>query len=229
MPLTTIVGDLICMAKGREFDIIVHECNCENVQEPFIGKSLFVAFPEALQADHTFRNDGKKMVPGSYSIGAVLRDDGSELLIVNAYTKHFYSITQGDHLQRKEAISCVFKQLGTEFKGKRVGMPFLGTIWVDIKPIIAKAMAECRAFVVSHVQHPQDSKRCLDCTHITKIKDLKNGRCCHCVNERQLWKQAKVPYRSRKHCWLCKRLLKRHERGADYHVECKAYIARKRW
>lgn len=79
-----VQGDLIKLFKQREFDVIIHGCNCGNNMGDGIAKTIRDEFPEAYAADlATVAWDVGKL-------GTITYADIANLgYIVNAYTVSF--------------------------------------------------------------------------------------------------------------------------------------------
>jgi O-acetyl-ADP-ribose deacetylase (regulator of RNase III) len=117
--MKTVIGDLITLAQNKEFDVIVHGCNCFNVMGAGIAPQIAKAFPNAYEIDQlTIRGDRNKL--GTISIGY---DKGLDIFIINAYTQ--YS-TGGALAVDYSALESCFKQIKTMFSNKKIGYPAIG-------------------------------------------------------------------------------------------------------
>lgn len=115
-------GDLIELAKMREFDLIIQGCNCQCQMGRGIALTIKQQFPEAVAADHeTIIGDRNKL--GNFTIAHIYRD-GWDFVIVNGYTQ-FHWKGEGI-LADYDAIRSVFRQVKQQFSGKRIGYPKLG-------------------------------------------------------------------------------------------------------
>jgi O-acetyl-ADP-ribose deacetylase (regulator of RNase III) len=130
-------GDLIKLALDRQFDVIVHGCNCQCVMGRGIALAMKTTFPEAYAADlATPKGDRKKL--GSISSVTVSRD-GHRITIVNGYTQDHWQGT--GVLVDYDALRAVMKRVKGEHSGKRIGYPRIGAglaggDWSRISPII---------------------------------------------------------------------------------------------
>ncbi len=115
-------GDLIELAKGGEFDVIIQGCNCQCRMGRGIALTIKQQFPEAYTADcQTKIGDREKL--GTFTTAQIDRD-GYNFTIVNGYTQFNW---QGEGvLADYDAIRSVFKQVKKQFKGQRIGYPKLG-------------------------------------------------------------------------------------------------------
>lgn len=137
--MKTIEGNLISLAKGGQFDVIVQGCNCFCTMGKGIALTIKQEFPEAYLADRqTKPGDASKL--GTYSKADAV---GRALTIVNAYTQfdwRGYGV-KADY----DAIQEAFRRLKTEFTGKRIGYPLIGAglaggDWSRISAIINKEL-----------------------------------------------------------------------------------------
>lgn len=140
--MKTIEGDLIQHALKKEFDVIIHGCNCFCTMGAGIARSIQEEFPEAYAADLvTIKGDRNKL--GDYSFATVERDN-HEITIVNGYTQFHY---QGEALLIDyEAIEELFTKVNQDFAGKRIGYPKIGAglgggDWEKIAAIIDDKLA----------------------------------------------------------------------------------------
>ncbi len=49
--MKVIQGDLIKLAQDKEFDVIIHGCNCQCEMSAGIARAIRNTFPEAYEAD----------------------------------------------------------------------------------------------------------------------------------------------------------------------------------
>ena len=140
--MQSIQGDLIKLALNKEFDVIVHGCNCQCVMSAGIAKTIKTVFPEAYVADsQTIKGDRSKL--GTISTATVNRDN-HEITIVNAYTQ-FHWRGKGVKVDYQAIASC-FKEIKAQFSGKRIGYPLIGAglaggDWSIISTIIDEELA----------------------------------------------------------------------------------------
>lgn len=138
--MKTIEGNLISLAKGGAFDVIVQGCNCFCTMGKGIALTIKQEFPEAYLADRkTAYGDRSKL--GTYSQAAAI---GRALTIVNAYTQFDWRGygPKADY----QAIEEAFTRLKTEFTGQRIAYPLIGAglaggDWTRISSIIDTALA----------------------------------------------------------------------------------------
>ena len=133
-----IKGDLLKLAKGRYFDVIIHGANCFCTFGGGIARQIREQLPAAYEADcQTISGDANKL--GSYSAARY-----NNLTIVNAYTQ--YDTSGGKINADYDAIRKVMAQIKIDFHGARFGIPMIGAglaggDWTVISKIIDEEMA----------------------------------------------------------------------------------------
>ncbi len=140
--MRVIQGDLVKLAMDKEFDIIIHGCNCYCAMGAGVAKAIRDTFPEAWDADlKTEKGSPGKL--GTISYATVSRDD-HKITIVNGYTQYHWkgSGTLADY----NAIRSVMRHVKAKFSGKRIGYPKIGAglakgDWNKISKIIDKELA----------------------------------------------------------------------------------------
>lgn len=115
-------GDLIKLALGGEFDVIVHGCNCHCAMYSGVAKGIRDAFPEAHEADNQTRS-GDEQKLGHYS-KAHIEPGSTRFTVVNAYTQ-FHRRGEGV-LADYAAIRSVMAAIKRDFQGLRIGYPRIG-------------------------------------------------------------------------------------------------------
>lgn len=139
--MKTVSGDLIQLAMGGEFDVIVHGCNCFCTMGAGIAKGIKAAFPAAFDADlATSRGDRAKL--GSCTFAEVDLN-GTLLVVVNAYTQFDYR-GSGPKVDYDAVRSC-FRWIRPQHSGKRIGLPMIGAglaggDWERIAGIVGEEM-----------------------------------------------------------------------------------------
>lgn len=137
-----VTGDLLEMAEGGEFDVIVHGANCQCVMGAGIAKAIRQRFPEAYEADLvTTKGDRGKL--GDFSVARVTRG-AVRFSVVNAYTQFHYR-GPGVRLDY-DALAKAMRGIARAFASKRIGYPRIGAglargDWSRITQIIDEALA----------------------------------------------------------------------------------------
>lgn len=132
-----ITGDLLALALGGRFDVIVHGCNCQCAMGKGIALSIKQQFPEAYGADlRTAKGDRAKL--GTISVAEIDRAP-IRFSVVNAYTQ-FHWRGEGV-LADYDAIRSAFRLIRQRFAGRRIGYPKIGAglakgDWPTISAII---------------------------------------------------------------------------------------------
>lgn len=140
--MRVIQGDLVKLAIGKEFDVIIHGCNCFCAMGAGIAKAIRDTFPEACDADlKTEKGSPDKL--GTISYATVSRGD-HEITIVNGYTQYHWK--SPGILADYNAIRSVMRHVKTKFSGKRIGYPKIGAglakgDWNKISKIIDEELA----------------------------------------------------------------------------------------
>jgi O-acetyl-ADP-ribose deacetylase (regulator of RNase III) len=114
-----VKGDLLEMGKRREFDIIVHGCNCFNTMGSGIARQIREDMPDAWIADQeTIAGDPGKL--HTYTLGM-----HGALVIVNAYTQ--YSVSkQGEDVFEYNSFQTILNKLAKRLGKWRFGFPMIG-------------------------------------------------------------------------------------------------------
>lgn len=163
-------GDLIELAKRAEFNVIAHGCNCRSTMGAGIAPQMAKAFGcdkfpmERIGTDmNKLGNiDYQTFVLGENSIWS-LEDfknnrDEPELVVVNAYTQFNYGRNHSDGDQipfSYEAFTLCMRKINYQFKGKKIGLPKIGSglaggDWRIIKAIILRELVDCYVTVVNY-------------------------------------------------------------------------------
>lgn len=88
--MENLSGNLLDMAEGGKFDVIVHGCNCFHAMGSGIAKQIAERYPRAQEADFiTPKGDREKL--GRFSFVSVEGKVKNTFLIVNAYTQYRWS------------------------------------------------------------------------------------------------------------------------------------------
>jgi O-acetyl-ADP-ribose deacetylase (regulator of RNase III) len=113
-------GNLIDMAKEKEFDIIVHGCNCFNAMGGGIAREIAERLPYAqIQDSNTIKGDYNKL--GNYTEV----HDHVECIIINAYTQYTPSIADVDNFEYA-SFELILKKLAHTYPGLNYGFPYIG-------------------------------------------------------------------------------------------------------
>lgn len=132
-----IIGDLT--RDYKNFDVIVHGCNCFCTMGAGIAKSIKDKFPSVYEADcKTIKGDESKL--GDYTFAIV-----DDVTFINLYTQYGYSRSSQD--VNYIAVANGFKKIKANFSGKKIAMPLIGCglaggDWNVIESIIRKVLRD---------------------------------------------------------------------------------------
>ncbi|MCP1674312.1 O-acetyl-ADP-ribose deacetylase (regulator of RNase III) [Natronocella acetinitrilica] len=138
-------GDLVALADGGAFDLIIHGCNCFHTMGSGVAGALRARWPAVYAADcRTARGAREKL--GSYSLATVRTACGGELLVVNAYTQFDYGRDPNRVYVDYGAIASVMREIGQAYQGVRIGLPMIGAglargDWSRIEPVVEEQLA----------------------------------------------------------------------------------------
>lgn len=141
-----VYGNLITMAQGGDFDIIIQGCNCFCAFGRGLAKEIKERLPKAYKADcKTKKGDINKL--GNYSVC----DDYDDFTVINCYTQFHYSneSPQIDY----EALTLCLRKINHEFKGATIGVPLIGAglaggDWLKIHEIIDRELKDMDVTIV---------------------------------------------------------------------------------
>ena len=163
-----IEGNLITLAKEGKFDVIAHGANCFCRMKRGIAPQMAEAFgcDKFPLEDKKYEGDINKLGQIDFEVrmistkGVVLtRQEGSligdfkdePLVVVNAYTQYQW----GTELKPfdYDAFTLCIKKMNHIFKGKRIGLPQIGSHlaggdWQRIKTIIKYYLTDCDVTIV---------------------------------------------------------------------------------
>lgn len=154
MPIIkTVNGDIISMFKNRDFDIMLHGCNCFHTMGAGVAGQIAKAYPEALLADKQTEYGIDKR--GSYS--SALTKNG---VIVNAYTQFRPGKEHPSAIY--DSIDKVFSNINRLFNAipsiyiTAIGIPKIGSgiaggDWDQIEKIINDAAPDLHITLVNYV------------------------------------------------------------------------------
>ena len=118
-----IIGDLIKLAQNKQFDVIVHQCNCFHNFGAGIALQIRKHYPEAFEAD-------KKTMFGHMSkMGSISYATIGNLIVVNGYSQ--FGCGTDQIRTEYDAVREVFRKVKLYFSGgheqmTRIGYPLYG-------------------------------------------------------------------------------------------------------
>jgi O-acetyl-ADP-ribose deacetylase (regulator of RNase III) len=133
-----IDGDLVRDAKN--YDVIVHGCNCFCTMGAGIAPQIKNKFPEAYAVDcATPKGDLAKL-------GTISHTVNTKPIVVNLYTQYDYTGRRSGKMDFDyEAFRKSLKELKSKFSGKTFGMPrvgcgLAGASWDKVNEILEEEM-----------------------------------------------------------------------------------------
>jgi O-acetyl-ADP-ribose deacetylase (regulator of RNase III) len=144
-------GDLIALAKEKQFDVIFHCCNCFCNMGSGIAPQIKNTFPEAYEVDcKTTSGDKEKLGTISYT-------ENTSPIVVNLYGQFGYGNRKlgkpdVDYDALRSAIKLM-KQMfsGKTFGGPKVGSGLAGGSWETIEKILEEEMMGEYVTIVNYV------------------------------------------------------------------------------
>jgi len=146
--LKTVDGDLIKLAREWRFDVIAHGCNCFCKQASGLAPQMVKAFgtDKSILEENRYIGDINKLgqielviyIINKKGTALVLRTNSGDatrdpefnsFAVVNMYTQYRYGINHPDGQYTPfdyEAFTLCCRKLANKFKGKRVGLPWVG-------------------------------------------------------------------------------------------------------
>ena len=111
-----VEGDLIELALGGEFELIVHGCNCFCTMGAGIAKTIREKFPEVYEIDLQTKKGSREKL-GKISYISIVRRS-LNIIIVNGYTQFMPS--GNGVLVDYNAVRSVMKDIKNKFSGKKI-------------------------------------------------------------------------------------------------------------
>ena len=154
-PAVTLVrGDLLELAEGNHYDVIIHGCNCFHSMSGGIARAIAQKWPEVEEADkRTAKGDPEKL--GTYSECRVSGSEGYapyEVLVINGYTQY----RPGADVNY-DAIRSLMQRLHRELpKEAQIGIPRIGAgiaggDWQEIEDIILTELPDRHVTIVAFI------------------------------------------------------------------------------
>lgn len=169
-----IEGDLISLAQGGKFEVIVHGCNCFCSMGAGIAPQMAKAFGadmfplEAEKFSGSIHKlgmiDSKKLLVSQFGytaedyVGVDTDELKLPLTVVNAYTQYGFGANhEGGTVAPLdyEALAMCMRKINHEFKGKTIGLPLIGCglaggNWERVKLIIQIELKDMNIVVVHY-------------------------------------------------------------------------------
>lgn len=144
MIIAEIKENIFVPFEKKEYDMLVHGCNCFHTMGGGIAAIVSYRYPSALEADKQTKWGDKKKL-GTYSM-----TDTKYGTIINLYTQFDFGTYQRQ--VDYEAVKKGFELLNAEFKGKtacipRIGAGLAGGDWNILKNIINESTPDLEIVV----------------------------------------------------------------------------------
>lgn len=152
-----IDGNLITMAKENYFDVIGHGCNCFCTMRSGIAPKMAKAFgcDKFPMEDPKYKGDINKL--GCIDYKDVETSVFSNITVANLYTQYKYGYEEGVVYLNYTALEMCLEKMNHIFKGKRIGLPKIGSgkaqgDWRIIKSTIQKCLIDCDVTVINYTE-----------------------------------------------------------------------------
>ena len=136
---TEVIGDLITNAKLGYYDVIVHGCNCFNIQGAGLAPQMVKAFGtnNFLMEANIYKGDINKLGQIDYKVFI----EQKQLVVVNAYTQYDLKPTYKAIALDYYALRLCMTKINHVFKGKQIGLPgFIGGGLAGGDPLLIRAI-----------------------------------------------------------------------------------------
>lgn len=171
MQYKEVKGCLISMALNGDFDVIAQGNNCQNVQSSGLAPQMVKAFQtDKFMLEHiNFKGDMNKL--GQIDWGGFYLKDGKawqnkspqmgkqyDLFVINTYTQYRYGKNHTDGDEKPidyEALTLCMRKINHEFKGKHIGLPWIGCGLAGgdkriVEGIIKRELKDCNVTMVEY-------------------------------------------------------------------------------
>lgn len=157
MEYKEVKGDLIELTKLGMFDVIAHGCNCLCTMRAGIAPQMAKAFGvDKYNLEHEgYKGDINKLgqIESDY-----LQVNNKVVAVVNAYTQFSYGRNHSDGVSKPldyEALTLCLRKINSIFKGKHIGLPWIGCGLAGgsksiVKKIIKSELVDCKVTIVEY-------------------------------------------------------------------------------
>jgi len=164
-----IDGDLIKLAKEGKFDVIAHGCNCFCTMGAGIAPQMAEAF--GCNNSEIFAMEAPNLAGNINKLGTIgynylpLKNSSVnyeewdfELTVVNAYTQFGFGANHEEGTEKPldyAALILCFKKINHIFKGKHIGLPWIGCGLAGgekkyVKQCMIDHLKDCEVTVVNY-------------------------------------------------------------------------------
>jgi O-acetyl-ADP-ribose deacetylase (regulator of RNase III) len=143
--INEVKGDLIKMFENKQFDAIIHGCNCCHQMGAGIARTIALRHPKAIRVDQ------EKTVLGDYQkLGTFSVANTKFGKVINLYTQ----LLPGNNFEYAALVKGLHR-INKHYKGKKVGIPQIGAgigggNWAIIKKIIYDMMPDVELTIVHY-------------------------------------------------------------------------------
>ncbi|UKA04843.1 hypothetical protein [Photobacterium damselae] len=145
MPFNVIHGDI--REHWKDFDIVIHGCNCQNTFGAGFAQAIKQIAPLAFEADQqTKKGDAKKLKTYTTAM-----QDG--VRFINAYTQVFWGRDEEVLYSDYDAIARILRRVSKEYPNSRILMPKIGCglangCWITVSNIIEAELKNCQVTII---------------------------------------------------------------------------------
>ena len=171
MKVNEIKGDLITLAENGMFDVIAQGNNCFCAQKSGLAPQMVKAFNTDTfpLEDEDRLGDINKLgqidfqhfyvatltLPEPKKLETLNGLEMTKLVVVNCYTQYGTKRLDNQTPIDYEALTLCLRKINSIFKGKHVGLPFIGAglaggDWTRIKQIILDELMDCEITIVEY-------------------------------------------------------------------------------
>jgi len=156
--LKEVIGDLIQMAHQGKFDVIAHGCNCFCTMGAGIAPQMAEAF-----GAHKFPLESKEYRGDINKLGQIdsqlcATRSGAFIAVVNCYTQYGFGMNHANGTVQPldyTALKMCFKKMNYIFKGKTIGLPWIGCGLAGgdiefVKTMIETIFTDCDVILVEY-------------------------------------------------------------------------------
>jgi O-acetyl-ADP-ribose deacetylase (regulator of RNase III) len=160
MPITEeINGNIIKIILDKEYNIMIHGCNCFGVMGAGLARQVSAVFPYAYDVDRGINEEGEMTEPlGNYNrLGTYTMAEIDDNIIINAYTQ-FEPGANFEYCALIDVLAC----LNNDFEGKTILFPEIGCgigggTWSVVRQIINEHTPNLDVIIV-HYQTEKKEK-----------------------------------------------------------------------
>lgn len=151
--IKTIMGDIVDEAEFGEYDVVLHNCNCQRRQGAGVARDIANAWPEVEAADAATPLTRDKL--GTYSMATVTRGDVT-FDVYNVYGQYFWGRRGLQHFS-PDMFDRAMEKLAEELKDKAplnilfpaIGSGAGGGQWSTVSEILTHHLGDHNLTLIS--------------------------------------------------------------------------------